>query len=101
MIEWIVGLIPWWAWVGAVVVAALFIYRALGWQGLVGLAFAAVALVSHNAGRRQALERERRKQEQERARAQQARKEVDDEIENLGAADVDHRLARWLRDGDR
>lgn len=36
-------------------------------------------------------------QDQRRAEARHARKEIDDEVDGLGHADLDGRLDRWLR----
>lgn len=36
-------------------------------------------------------------QEERRAEAREVRKGIDDEVDGLGHADLDHRMARWLR----
>jgi hypothetical protein len=36
-------------------------------------------------------------QDQKRAEARQSRKDIDDEVDGLGHADLDQRFSRWLR----
>ena len=40
-------------------------------------------------------------QEERRAEARQARKELDDEVDGLGHADLDHRFNKWVRPEQR
>lgn len=43
-------------------------------------------------------DQERGKQAQAQVAAVKAKKEADDEVDNLGSADIDRELARWMRD---
>ena len=48
MIDWLLGILPWWAWALAAGAALGLAWRVFGWQGMLG---AAVAVMSFGAYR--------------------------------------------------
>lgn len=99
MIDWLLSLVPWWGWLTAAVAAVAVVWRFVGWQGaLAALAAIGVAL-SYGKGRADVLRDERAHADRNNLQAAKDRKEIDDEIDQLGSDDIDQRLARWLRDG--
>lgn len=68
--------------------------RLAGWLAAAGVALG-ILLAAYNKGRQDAAARqaERRLKEIKNAR------EVEDEVGQLGAADIDARLREWMRDG--
>lgn len=52
-------------------------------------------------GRQEGKAAIRAEQDQRRAEARQARKEIDNEVDGLGHADLDHRMAPWVRPEQR
>jgi hypothetical protein len=71
-----------------------------GWAALAGVALFAIG-VAFIKGRAAGIAHIEAEQERRRLDAIKARKETDDEVDQLGSNDVDDRLARWLRDDDR
>lgn len=71
--------------------------RAKVWLALAGAALLAVG-VAFLRGRAEGKKIIEAEQAKLRAESMKQRKEIDDEVENLGASDVDERLTRWLRD---
>lgn len=71
--------------------------RLKGYLFAAGAALAVIggAYMKGRVDRKRELEAERQK---ERLRAIQQRKDVDDEVGNLGASDLDERYREWLRD---
>ncbi|MBJ6986954.1 hypothetical protein [Devosia sp. MC521] len=71
---------------------------------MIGLALAGffVALgLAFLKGRKAGVEHIEREQSARRIQSMKDRKEVDDEVSNLGSNDLDSDLNRWLRDHDR
>ena len=78
-----------------------WIFKMLGgWQlrlaaaGAVVLAALAALFKAYSAGRQSAA----RDADRANLKAIRKAKEIEDEVDSLGHADVDERLARWLRD---
>lgn len=67
-----------------------------GWLAAVGAVLLLVLGALANA-RRQGKAAMQAEQDQKRAEARQTRKEIDDEVDGLGHADLDQRFSRWLR----
>jgi hypothetical protein len=104
-LSWAFNYVPWWVWgVIAVVLLAVF------WQALLpiwlvmpkwlkGLILGAGALLTaYIAGRNRGSKDERDRRAKADAHAIQNRKDVDDEVRNLPADDLDRRLDKWMRD---
>lgn len=97
--------VPWWVWtVIAIVLLAVFwqtllpIWLALP-KWLKGLILGAGALLTaYVAGRNKGSKDERDRRAKADAHAIQNRKDVDDEVRNLPADDLDRRLDKWMRD---
>lgn len=64
---------------------------------LCGAFFVALA-IAFIKGRSAGVEHMESEQQARRIEAMKARKEVDDEVANLGSNDIDAGLAKWLRD---
>lgn len=99
MIDWLISLVPWWAWLAAAVTAVVVVWRFFGWQGALAAAAGLLAALSYGKGRNDAYRDERARRDRQNLEASKTRKEIDDEIDQLGSNGVDERLARWLRDG--
>ena len=99
MIDWAISLVPWWAWLAMAVTAVVVVWRFFGWQGALAAAAGFLAALSYGKGRAEALRDERARSDRNNLQAAKDRKEIDDEIDQLGSDDIDQRLARWLRDG--
>lgn len=72
------------------------------WSKISGFAAAigaglAILLAAWLKGRQEGKDAMKLEQEQKRAEARNVRKELDDEVDGLGHADLDHRMAPWLR----
>ncbi|MHC5656031.1 hypothetical protein [Stappia sp. ICDLI1TA098] len=74
--------------------------RLKGWALFVGAIAVAVAS-AYLAGRRSERADARAREARGRLEAMRSRKETDNEVDALGAADLDSRYREWLRDGDR
>jgi hypothetical protein len=97
--------VPWWVWTIIVVVLVAVFWQALLpiWlalpKWLKGLILAAGALLTaYVAGRNKGSKDERDRRAKADANAIQNRKDVDDEVRNLPADDLDRRLDKWMRD---
>jgi hypothetical protein len=62
---------------------------------------AVLAIGAFFAVRQSGAKAERAKQDRARLDAIHDKKEIDDEVDALGPADVDARFDRWMRDGKR
>lgn len=51
MIDWIISLVPRWAWLAMAVTAVVAIWRFFGWQGALAAAAAFLAALSYGKGR--------------------------------------------------
>ncbi len=98
--DWLLSLIPWWAWLLAAAVAIGTVWRLLGWQGAVVAAAGLLAAFGYGKGRYDAARDSQAATDRRNAQAMKDRKDVDDEIADLGSNDVDERFARWMRDDD-
>lgn len=67
---------------------------------LCGAFFVAVA-IAFLRGRSAGIQRMEQEQAKRRLESAKQRKEIDDEVQNLGSNDVDQSFARWVRDDDR
>ncbi|ODT80591.1 MAG: hypothetical protein ABS76_15550 [Pelagibacterium sp. SCN 64-44] len=67
---------------------------------LCGAFFVAVA-IAFLRGRRAGVEHMEAELQARRIEAMKARKDVDDEVDQMGAADLDSNYSRWLRDDER
>jgi hypothetical protein len=103
-LSWAFNYVPWWVWVVAVIVAAIFTYQFWMpiWMALPkwlkGLILGSETLfTAYVAGRNRGSKDERDQRAKADARAVHP-KETDNEIRNAPAADVDRRLDGWMRD---
>lgn len=100
MTDWLISLIPWWVWLGLAVTAVGVVWRLWGWQGAVAAAGAIAGVLAYGKGRNDAYRDERARTDRRNAQAMKDRKDVDDEIADLGSNDLDSAYQRWLRDND-
>ena len=100
MIDWLINLVPWWVWLITAFVAVVAVWRLLGWQGALAAATGLLAALSYGRGRADASAEDRARRDREKLKASQTRKEIDDEIDQLGSNDLDERYRRWLRGDD-
>lgn len=99
MFDWLISLVPWWVWLALAIAAVVAVWRLFGWQGALAAAAGFIAALSYGKGRGDALQQEQARTDRQNLEASKTRKEIDDEIDQLGSNDVDERLARWMRDG--
>uniref|UniRef100_UPI003BAAF2FB hypothetical protein n=1 Tax=Stappia sp. TaxID=1870903 RepID=UPI003BAAF2FB len=74
--------------------------RLQAWLALAGAVAVAIA-AAYVTGRRSAAAEAHAERAREQLDAMRARKEIDDDVDAMGAADLDAEYRRWLRDGDR
>lgn len=98
MIDWLLNLVPWWAYLIAAAIALGAVWRILGWQGALVAAAGLLAALGYGKGRADASAADQSERRERDIQSMKTRKETDDEINQMGAADIDERLARWLRD---
>ena len=68
--------------------------------GIAGAVIIAIG-IAFLKGRRAGVEHMQAEQSARRIQSMKDRKDVDDEVANLGSNDVDERFTRWMRDDDR
>jgi hypothetical protein len=100
MTDWLISLVPWWAWLALAVTAVVVVYRLLGWRGALAAAAGLMAVIGYGKGRHDESLAERNRRDRENLKASQNRKEIDDAIDQLGSNDLDERYSRWMRDDD-
>lgn len=71
-----------------------------GWAAIVGVALLGLAAAYWRI-REDGKNAVRSEQEKRRLESMQQRKEIDDEVDQMGAADVDANFTRWMRDDDK
>lgn len=97
MIDWVISLVPWWAWLAMALAAVVAVWRFFGWQGALAATAGFIAALSYGKGRAEGKAIIEEEQNQARIDAVKRRKEVDDDVNALGSQDVDERLKRWNR----
>ena len=97
MFEWLISLVPWQAWLAAVIVAVVAVWRFFGWQGALAAAAGFIVALSYGKGRAEGKAIIEAEQDRARLDAVKRRNAVDDDVKSLGAQDVDERLKRWNR----
>lgn len=98
MMDWLLNLIPWWAWLLAGAVAIGAAWRLLGWQGALAALAGLLAALSYGKGRNEAYRDLQARRDRENLNASQTRKDIDHEVDQLGSNDLDRNWAQWLRD---
>lgn len=101
MIDWLLNLVPWWAYLLATAVIVGAAWRLLGWQGALVALAGLIAALGYGKGRAEGIRQMETEQQKRRLDSMQQRKELDDEVDQMGAADIDSNYARWLRDDER
>lgn len=101
MMDWIINLVPWWTWLLLAAALTGAAWRLLGWQGAVVAAGALVAALGYGKGRAEGAADERGRARDRNLEAVKDRKEIDDEVADLGSNDLDERYRRWMHDDDR
>lgn len=104
-LSWIFNFVPWWVWTVAGVVLVAVFWQVLApiwlvlpkWLKALILGVGAL-LTAYVAGRNRGSKDERDQRAKADAHAIQNRKDVDDEVRNLPADDLDRRLDKWMRD---
>lgn len=82
MIDWIMSIVPWWAWLILVAIAIGAVWRLLGWQGALVAAAGAIAALGYGKGRAEG------KSIME-AEQQRKRDALQDEYDQIDAGPVD------------
>lgn len=98
--DWLLSLIPWWAWLIAAAIAVGTVWRLLGWQGAVVAAAGLLAVLGYGKGRYDAAREQRAATDRRNTQAMKDRKEIDDDVSEMGSNDLDSAYQRWLRDND-
>lgn len=98
MFEWLLTLIPWWAYALAGAIAIGAVWRLFGWRGAVAAAGAILPVLGFGWARNLGVEQERARRDREVLDHVVIRNEVEDDIADMGAQDVDQELAKWNRD---
>lgn len=101
MFDWLISLVPWQAWALLIAAAIGAVWWLLGWRGAIAAAGLLLPVLGFRWATNLGAERERSKATDRNLNAMKDRKEIDDEVDNLGSNDVDERFARWMRDDDR
>lgn len=100
MMDWLISLVPWWAWLAAAIVAVVVVWRLLGWQGALMAGAGLLAALGYGKGRNDAALKAQARRDKEARDHVVIRNRVEDEVNSLGAQDVDERLKRWNRAED-
>lgn len=101
MTDWVISLVPWWAWLGLAAAVFGVVWRVWGWQGAVVALGGLVAVLSYGRGRTDAYRDERSRQDRRNLDAVKERNRIDDEVGRMDDSAVDDDWDRWLRDHDR
>jgi hypothetical protein len=76
------------------------VWALIGWQGALAMAAGLLAVSGYAKGRADASRDERSRRDRDALNHVVIRDRVEDEIDALGAQDVDERLRRWSRAED-
>ena len=98
--DWIISLVPWWAWLAAAIVAVVLVWRLVGWQGALMAGAGLLAVLGYGKGRNDDAHEAQAPRDKEARDHVVTRNRVEDEVNTLGAQDVDERLKRWNRAED-
>lgn len=95
---WLLDLVPWWAWLLLAAVAVGTVWRLLGWQGALVAAAGLLAAMGYGKGSADASREAQSRIDWRNAEATKHRKEIDDEVDQMGSTDLDSNYSKWLRD---
>lgn len=98
--DWLLSLVPWWAWLIAAALAVGALWRAVGWQGAVVAAIGLITILGYGKGRNDASRDTQARIDRRNAEAAKNRKDIDDDVSEMGSTDLDSAFMRWLRDHD-
>ena len=99
--DWILNLVPWWAWLIVAVPIALLALKYLGFNGLLAVLAAGAAAALYAKGRKAGATVERTKQQQADNRARDVIHDKKEDVRSIpstpaGKAERNKRFDRWL-----
>lgn len=95
---WLLSLVPWWAWAALAVLIVGAVQALFGWRAALGAAVPVLAALGLGWARNLGVEAERTRRDREALDHVRIRKDIDDDVAEMGSQDIDQNLARWNRD---
>lgn len=96
----LLGMVPWPVWAVLALVAVCLIQFVFGWKATIAAAVSLLPILGYFYGKRRQSEIDQAQRDRDALRDARFRREVDDDVADMGAQDVADELARWNRDRD-
>lgn len=101
MIDFVIfllGMVPWFVWAVLALVAVWLVQFVWGWKASIAAVISLLPVLGYLWGRKRQAEIDQARRDQEALRDARYRREVDQDVSEMGAQDVADELARWNRD---
>lgn len=99
-ILFLLGMVPWPAWAVLVLVAICLVQFVWGWKATVAAVISLLPVLGYFWGRKRQAEIDQAKRDRDALRHVQTRREVEQDVKDLGSNDVAEELKRWNRNED-
>lgn len=98
IILFLLGIVPWPVWAVLAVALVLAVQFLWGWKPAIGALIALLPLAGYFWGRKRQAEIDQAKRDREALQDARYRREVDQDVAEMGAQDVANELRNWNRD---
>lgn len=99
-ILFLLGMVPWPAWAVLALVTVCLVQFVLGWKATIAAVVSLLPVLGYFWGKKRQSEIDQSKRDREALQDARFRREVDQEVSEMGAQDVADELTRWNRNHD-
>lgn len=97
-IIFLLGMVPWPVWAALAVLAVCLVQFVFGWKGTVAAVISLLPVAGYFWGRKRQSEIDQAQRDRKALDDARFRREVDQDVSEMGAQDVSEELRRWQRD---
>ena len=98
LILFLLGMVPWFVWAVLALVAVCLVQFVWGWKATIAAMISLLPVLGYFWGRKRQAEIEQARRDREALQEARYRRDVDQDVSEMGAQDVSEELARWNRD---
>lgn len=97
-ILFLLGMVPWFVWAVLALVAVCLVQFVWGWKAAIAAVISLLPVLGYLWGRKRQAEIEQSRRDREALQDARYRREVDQDVSEMGSQDVAEELSRWNRD---
>ena len=98
LILFLLGMVPWFVWAVLALVAVCLVQFVWGWKAAIAAVISLLPVLGYLWGRKRQAEIDQARRDREALQDARYRREVDQDVSEMGAQDVAEELSRWNRD---